>query len=188
MYKLKFAGEVILASSSPRRKMLLQKITDNFLVITPKIMEIEVVSPYQTAINNAVLKGDSVKGYIVVACDTIVALGRKIFGKPSNFDNAFAMLKELSGKTHSVISGVYVRCGEEKTIFAEESKVTVCHLTDEEIKSYIEKYKPYDKAGGYGIQDGIIVEKYVGSYDNIVGLPTERLFEVLSKYGSTDEK
>ncbi len=130
---------------------------------------------------NAKAKGRAVPGECVIACDTVVSLGNEVLGKPYTAKKATEMLKKLSGKTHRVISGLYVRVRGKETICAERSDVTFYTLSDRQIDEYVEKFRPFDKAGAYGIQDGMVVEKYVGSYDNIVGLPTERVKEILSE-------
>ncbi len=169
----------ILASSSPRRKELLKKVISDFSVIVPDVTESEEGTPEEIAKNNAQKKGRAVHGENVIACDTLVAFGGKIYGKPYTAENAVKMLTELSGKTHEVISGLYVRIGEKEYLSAEKSAVTFFNLSSEKIKEYVEKYKPFDKAGAYGIQDGFVVRSFSGSYDNIVGLPTEKLTEIL---------
>ncbi|MBO5304270.1 MAG: septum formation protein Maf [Clostridia bacterium] len=173
---------LILASASPRRRELLHKITDDFVIDVPYCDEIDSGDPAYVARENATLKGKSLEGSFVLACDTLVALDGEIFGKPHDYDDAVRMLKKLSNRTHEVISGVYVRHGEEETIYSEKSEVTFHLLTEEDIKTYIEKFQPFDKAGSYGIQDGMIIKDFVGSYDNVMGLPTESLREILRKY------
>lgn len=171
-----------LASSSPRRKELIRKITDNFTVTEPVCEEIADGEPHFIAETNATRKGRAADGDFVVACDTVVACDGVIYGKPMDEIRAVGMLKALNGRTHTVISGVYVRAEKEETVFCDESFVTFRTLTDEEIVSYVKKYRPLDKAGAYGLQDGVVVSEFSGSYDNIVGLPTEKLREVLRKY------
>jgi septum formation protein len=173
---------LILASTSPRRKDLISKITDDFVTREPLCDEIDGGAPQYVAETNATRKGRSVAGGFVAACDTLVALDGKIFGKPHTKEAAVAMLKELNGKTHEVFSGVYVRFHGEETVFTEKSAVTFKILTDAQITDYVEKFLPLDKAGSYGIQDNVIVDNYTGSLDNIIGLPTEKLREILRKY------
>ena len=169
----------ILASSSPRRKELLKKVVSDFCVIVPDAEETEEGTPEEIAKANAQRKGRAVAGERVIACDTLVALNGKVYGKPHTAENAEKMLTELSGKTHEVISGLYVRLGEKEYLSAERSTVTFYDLSPEKIKEYVDTYQPFDKAGAYGIQDGFVVKSYAGSYDNIVGLPTEKLKEIL---------
>ena len=170
--------KVILASSSPRRKELLKKIVSDFSVVSPDAEETEEGVPEEIAEKNAVAKGRAVEGECVVACDTIVAMDGKIYGKPYTEERAKEMLRELSGRTHEVISGLYVRVKGKEYVSTEKSEVTFRSLTEEEITFYVTRFHPLDKAGAYGIQDGFVVEKYEGSYDNIVGLPTEKLREI----------
>lgn len=178
----------VLASSSPRRKALLHKILDDFVIVSPTAEEKETGVPVDVAETNALLKGRAVNAPFAIACDTIVVLGDKIYGKPLTRDVAFRDIRELSGKTHLVISGLYVRANGEETVTHETSYVTIKKLTDEEIYEYIDKYNPLDKAGAYGLQDGVVVEKFEGSEDNIVGLPTEKLREILRKYVNVKEE
>lgn len=175
---------IILASSSPRRVVLLHKIIDNFEIISPSGKEIERGIPDKIALKNAIIKGKSVKNVcdVLIACDTLVALDGQIFGKPKTKQKACEMLNFLSGKTHSVFSGVYIKIMEKEFTFVEESKVTFKSLKEAEIAAYVEKFLPLDKAGAYGIQDDVIVENYIGDYDNIMGLPTDKIREILREY------
>jgi septum formation protein len=177
-------NKIILASSSPRREMLLHKLVSDFDIVIPSDKEIDIGKPDEIAIANAIMKGKSINcNYdVLIACDTLVALDGKIYGKPNNVENACNMLRELSGRTHSVFSGVYVSVKGQEFTFTEISKVTFKSLTNDKIIEYVNKYKPLDKAGSYGIQDKEIVSSYEGEYDNIVGLPTNRLREILREY------
>lgn len=162
----------------------MHKITDNFQIIEPNVQEIEVGDPKENALQNAIIKGKSIKIDTngILACDTLVALDGVIYGKPKTKEKACEMLKKLSGKTHSVFSGVYIKIEDKEFTFTEESKVKFKDLSEEEITLYVEKFSPLDKAGAYGIQDNVIVESYLGSYDNIMGLPTEKIREILREY------
>ena len=148
-------SRIILASASPRRKELLSKLTKDFEIVVPQIEEKELGTPARTAELNAINKAYSInkeKNQIVIACDTVVALGNKIYPKPKNRQDAIEMLKELRGFWHKVISGVAVLYY--KLIsFVEVSEVKIRNLTQEEIEGYVDNYKPYDKAGSYAIQD-----------------------------------
>lgn len=177
-----------LASSSPRRKELLRKILSDFVVENPVCEEVSTGDPRETAVLNAEKKGRAVNAPFVVACDTVVALDGVIYGKPVDKEDAFRMLRTLNGKTHEVVSGCYVRFYGEETTFYDVSPVTFRTLTDDALRDYIERFSPLDKAGSYGIQDGYLVEKYEGSLDNVVGLPTEKLREILRKYVHVKEK
>lgn len=124
----------------------------------------------------------------VIGADTVVARKNKIYGKPYTRDKAIEMIGELNGKWHSVYTGVTVLAlGAYKT-FCVRSRVKFKSLDEEEIKRYVDECQPFDKAGAYGIQDKRIVEKYKGSYTNIVGLPKEKLAEVLKRVGVIDER
>ncbi len=176
--------DVILASSSPRRRELLSILTD-FRTVMPDAEEISEGDPTFVAVQNAILKGRSIteKCDVLIACDTVVALDGVIYGKPLTAERAKEMLTSLSGKTHEVISGVYIKISGEEISFAEKSEVKIKKLTDADIENYVMKYSPLDKAGAYGIQDGAVVESYRGDYDNIVGLPVYRIREIFLEKG-----
>lgn len=180
--------KVVLASSSPRRRELLSKLTD-FSVIIPDAEEITEGKPEDVAMKNAEAKGKSIVEDcdIVVACDTVVALDGRIYGKPLTEERAKIMLTELGGKTHEVISGVYLRFPDGEMTFCERSEVELKRLTEEEIDGYIKRCSPLDKAGSYGIQDGEAVKNYRGDYDNIVGLPLSRIKDVFVEKGYAKE-
>lgn len=171
---------MILASSSPRRKELLHKITDDFIVVAPNIDEgqLSFLPPFALPGEESKLKAYAVKSLYpheeVLACDTVVLLHGKILGKPKDELEAFRMLKEESGQVQLVLSG-YTYLGKGKEITRTiETKVYFKELSDELIWEYIREKKPLDKAGAYGIQDGYpLVDHIEGSYDNVVGLPTE---------------
>lgn len=173
---------LILASASPRRRELLKKITDDFDAVETHCAECAAGDPATVAIANATEKGERAEGEFVIAADTVVAFEGVIYGKPGNAERAARALKKLSGNEHSVITGVYVRHGSDIEKFATESRVKMKKLTDAEISDYVARYDPIDKAGGADIRDGVTVERYSGSLDNIIGLPTEHLRETLKKY------
>lgn len=121
---------------------------------------------------------------LLITADTVVVLGRHVMGKPVDADQARRMLRELSGKTHQVVTGVCLKTALEQRAFSVVTNVTFKELSDAEIDYYVEKYQPYDKAGAYGIQEwiGYIgVTKLEGSYFNVMGLPVQRIYEELSK-------
>lgn len=178
--------KVILASNSPRRKELLKKITDNFLVIPACFEEFSNaedprVYVVELAQNKAKEVYSSHKDALVIGCDTVVDFGGSILGKPVDEADAVRMLKELSDNTHFVHTGVCVLCSDEEITFCETTAVTFRKLSEEDIRSYVESGGPMDKAGSYGIQECDFVEKFDGSFDNVVGLPTERLAKTLEK-------
>ncbi len=172
---------IILASASPRRKELLSRLIKNFEILEPQVQEKELNNPYDTARENAIKKAEFVKraeNDVVIACDTVVALDNKIYHKPVSRDNAIQMLEELKGKWHKVYSGVAI-IYKKKTSFVEMSEVKIKDLSKELIEEYVDNFEPYDKAGSYAIQDGVIVDSYKGDYENIVGLPLTKLQKIL---------
>jgi septum formation protein len=121
---------------------------------------------------------------LIIAADTIVTIDDIILGKPNGYSDAFQMLKRISGKTHSVVTGICLRDNNSCESFHGETKVRFAAITDDEIRNYIERYHPFDKAGAYGIQEwiGYIGIEYIeGSYFNVVGLPSHALYEKLTE-------
>ena len=181
---------IILASKSPRRQELLQLMGIDFKVVLKEVDETypEGLSPTEIAVHIAEKKAKAfdevIHDEIVITADTIVCLDGKILGKPENEEHAFEILSDLSGKRHEVITAVCLLKNHHLTSFYEISEVFFKTLSDEQIRHYISTYSPMDKAGAYGIQEWIglvAVEKINGSYSNIVGLPTQRLYEELQK-------
>ncbi len=177
---------IILASNSPRRKQLLKTILSNFTVIPSDYEEDKSLDlpPEKYAELLAYNKAKSVFdkcGNIVIGADTIVVLGTKILGKPQNEEDAVKMLKSLSGKTHEVITG-YAVISKDKTVKGfETTLVTFNVLSDELIKNYVKTGSPLDKAGAYGIQDGVLLVKQIqGDYNNVVGLPIDAINKILT--------
>lgn len=169
----------ILASSSPRRKQLLSKLVDDFRIVSPDVDERALhLGPSELAAEESKIKAYAVASHYpddeILACDTIVVLDGKVLGKPENEENAKEMLSSLSGRKHVVLSGyTYIGKGKEITRTV-ATDVYFNVLSEELIADYVAKKKPLDKAGSYGIQDGYpLVERIVGSYDNVMGLPTE---------------
>lgn len=188
--------DLVLASGSPRRKMLLEEMELNFRIDTRPVTELipEEKSPDQVAVYLSELKADAFeKKYfsentIVITADTVVALGNKILGKPAGKEEAIKMLNQLSNIKHRVITGVTIRTAYRKKSFFVSTDVYFKKLSPEEINFYADNYKPFDKAGAYGIQEWIGhagIEKIEGSYFNVVGLPTHRLYEELSAFIKT---
>ena len=177
----------ILASASPRRKELFSLIVPDFEVIPSDSGEKFNMSlfPEQVACSVAEGKCDEVfarhPDSVVVACDTIVVFEGEILGKPKDRADAERTLRRLSGKTHSVISGVCVRIGQRKLIEYDRTEVRFNELDDDFIKMYVDGGSPLDKAGSYGIQDGGLVKDYVGSYTNVVGLPVSLVKKMLEE-------
>lgn len=185
--------EIILASQSPRRQELLAGLDIQFSVKTISGLEenyseelIGEEIPKFLARQKAEAFSEFLKdNTLIITADTIVWLNGKVYGKPANADEAKIMLRELSGQTHEVITGVCVTSKFRQEAFSAISKVTFATLTDEEIDYYISRYQPYDKAGSYGVQEwiGYIgVEKIEGSYYNVMGLPIQRLYKVLKNW------
>jgi septum formation protein len=177
---------IILASASPRRQQLLKKLTDDFTAITPAVEEREYETPQLTAQGNARLKGlyaaRKYPGAIIIACDTVVARGGKIYGKPKSEEEAVRMLKELGGKWHEVYSGMFIKA-DKVYEYCALSKVLLKELDDFEIREYVRSFRPLDKAGAYGIQDKAVVADYEGDYHNIVGMPLSDLQRILRENG-----
>ncbi|MCQ2794243.1 MAG: Maf family protein [Bacilli bacterium] len=178
---------LILASSSPRRKELIKKITHRFKVVKPNIDERHYHFPIAIyPLKLAELKANEVKKRYphddVLACDTIVVLNNKIINKPKDDKDAIRILKLLSNKTHIVISG-YVYLGQKRSIKRTvKTKVTFNKLSTSLINEYVSKGLAKGKAGAYGIQDRYpLVKSIDGSYDNVVGLPVENIIASLNK-------
>lgn len=185
--------EIILASGSPRRSMLLRDLGLSFRIELPDVTELEDhdESPELMVLHNAILKADCVAkkfpNALIIAADTTVALGNKVFNKPKSMAEAFAMLKELSGKTHTVYTGVCL-VNESTGLrikHCEKSQVTFLDLRDRLIQQYHSLLDPLDRAGSYSIEDhrDMIIKSHVGSLSNIIGLPIEFLSETLHNLG-----
>ena len=125
-------------------------------------------------------------GRVLIASDTLVYRNGKYYGKPASREEAREMLRELSGKRHSVYTGVYVAQDGKDMVFYDKATVCFHSLSAADIERYLDEFAPYDKAGAYGIQDGIVVRSYRGSFDTIMGLPTEKLGKVLEEIGVRD--
>ena len=183
--------KLILASGSPRRRELLANAGFAFDVVVSNAAESapQDQSPEQIAKHNALVKAAAIEtsddDTLVIGADTVVALGDRVYGKPADEQEAFGTLSALSGKTHQVITGVALVCADAFFTFAESTDVTFKELDDATIGAYIATGDPFDKAGAYGIQSkgGHLVDHIEGDYDNVVGLPMERLAELLEKLG-----
>lgn len=179
---------IILASQSPRRQELLKLITNDFEI---KVSNVDEILPDKITPKEAVMYLSKIKAEpfangedIVIGADTVVALDGKILGKPKNEENAREMLRFLSGRTHSVFTGVTLASDKKTKTFAVETKVKFFELTDGEIDEYIKTKEPFDKAGAYGIQGfgSLLVEKIDGDYFNVVGLPVSALARELKVF------
>ncbi len=178
--------KITLASASPRRRELLAAMGLTFDVKPSDADEdIAESSPKKLVMALSLVKARAAKVFegCVVGADTVVVLKGRILGKPHSEENAVAMLKALRGRRHSVYTGVTVIYGGREETFFVRSRVKIAMLSDERIEEYVRDEKPLDKAGAYGIQDGVTVERYRGSYSNIVGLPLERLAKIFKKAG-----
>lgn len=183
----------ILASQSPRRKQLLQELGLPFTIEVRSVVETypETLSAKDTAIFLAEKKSTAFPieeipdNVILIFADTVVAADDEILGKPKDHTQAVEMLKKLSGKSHQVITGVFLKARNQQRKFGVSTKVMFKELTDIEIDYYVENFKPFDKAGAYGIQEWIgvaAIQGIEGSYFNVVGLPVHELYEQLLKW------
>jgi septum formation protein len=183
---------IILASGSPRRQQFFKEMDLHYTI---RLKEIEEIYPEYlkgAEITNflAELKANAFENElgendVLVTSDTIVWLHGKALGKPKDYDDAFKMLQQLANQTHEVITSVCLKSIDKIEVFHCVTKVTFADLSDEAIRYYLDNYQPFDKAGSYGIQDwiGLIgISNIEGSYTNVVGLPTEMLFQKLMQY------
>lgn len=185
--------EIVLASNSPRRKELLQRMGVNFKVRTlfgidesyPDSLRGEDIVCYISRNKAKAYQSSMAPNELLITADTIVYVDGEVMGKPKNAEQAKEMLHKLSGKTHQVITGVTIVTAKRTENFGVTSLVKFTNITDEEINFYVDNYLPFDKAGAYGIQEwiGIVaVEEIKGSYFNVVGLPVQRLYQKLKTF------
>jgi len=184
---------LILASASPRRISLLKELNLTFDILPLDVDEVYPthLTDHEVARFLAELKADAfpaekfTDNTILITADTIVCLNDEVLGKPEDREHAIEMLRTLSGKMHKVITGVCIRSQNKQVIFSNETDVYFCNLSDDEIIYYVDQFKPFDKAGAYGIQEwvGYIgIEKIEGSYFNVMGLPVQQLYYELGKF------
>ncbi len=183
---------IILASRSPRRQQMLKELGLKFDIVIkdydevyPEGMKGDEIARYIAFEKAALFKNELMDNEIVIAADTIVWCNNQVLGKPADRNDAVQILKEISGNTHEVITGVSFRSKMRDHTFSDSTKVTFEKLSEEEIYYYIDNYKPYDKAGAYGIQEwiGIVACSHIdGSYFNVVGLPVHKLYSELLKF------
>ncbi len=184
---------IILASASPRRKELLSKLDIGFTVKTlydvdesfPASLSVVQVPQYISRKKADAYRQEMQENDMVITADTVVAVGRRILGKPKSAEEARVMLKLLSDRYHRVVTGVTIMTAKRTETFATVSRVRFTRLNDEEIDYYISKYKPFDKAGAYGIQEwiGMVgITELNGSYFNVMGLPVQRLYAKLKEF------
>lgn len=184
---------IILASASPRRKELLSKLDIDFTVKVlhdvdesfPVSLPVVQVPQYISRKKADAYRQEMQENDMVITADTVVAVGRRILGKPKSAEEARVMLKLLSDRYHRVVTGVTIMTAKRTETFATVSRVRFTRLNDEEIDYYISKYKPFDKAGAYGIQEwiGMVgITELNGSYFNVMGLPVQRLYAKLKEF------
>jgi len=180
--------EIVLASQSPRRKQLLEWAEIDFEIIVANTDESfpEDLSPQEVAIHIASEKAKAVQAKaenkIIIAADTIVVLNGEIIGKPIDRNDAITTLNKLSGSHHKVITGIVIVQDKKRISFADSTDVEFHSLTKEQIEFYVDKYKPYDKAGAYAIQEwiGVVGIKCInGDFYNVMGLPVSRVVKAL---------
>ncbi|MDL2144601.1 Maf-like protein [Flavobacterium tructae] len=181
---------LILASGSPRRQQFFKDLDLDFEIrlkdieeIYPPELKAVEITDYLASLKASAFEGELNENEILVTSDTIVWHENKALGKPKNAEEAFTMIKSLSNTTHEVITSVCFKTNSSSTLLNDTTKVTFNDLSDEAILYYIENYKPYDKAGAYGIQEWfgfMAVAKVEGSYTNVMGLPTAKVYEYLS--------
>ena len=184
-----YMGKIILASQSPRRKMLLEWAEIDFEVRVketdesfPASLSTEKVPEY-IALNkvNAIEAGEE---EIIIAADTVVVLGKEIIGKPADRQDAINILQKLSGNVHRVITGVVIKKGSSIISFHDITEVEFHEIEEQQIIFYVDKYKPYDKAGAYAIQEWIGVtgiKRISGDFYNVMGLPVSRVVKALQE-------
>lgn len=184
---------IVLASKSPRRQELLKGIGIDFSILTKEVDEnypsrlplIDVAPFLSLKKAKAFDDAELPENYMVITADTVVIVENEILGKPKDRDDAVRMMKLLSGKVHKVVTGVTVHTKEKTKTFSVVSKVTFETLDNQEVDYYIDNFKPYDKAGAYGVQEwiGYIgVSNVEGSYYNVMGLPTQKLYKVIKEF------
>ena len=184
---------IILASASPRRKELLSKLDIDFTVKVlydvdesfPASLPVVQVPQYISRKKADAYRQEMQENDMVITADTVVAVGRRILGKPKSAEEARVMLKLMSDRYHRVVTGVTIMTAKRTETFATVSRVRFTRLNDEEIDYYISKYKPFDKAGAYGIQEwiGMVgITGLNGSYINVMGLPVQRLYAKLKEF------
>lgn len=187
---------LILASASPRRRRLLLEHGYNFRVAPAEVSEINpnFLSPGEITLFNARAKAHAIARNqpraVVLGVDTVVAFDGEVLGKPTDMDAAFAMVKRLNGNTHEVYSGVWLRHegSSRERGFIEITRVHFHRRTDAQLRSYLARIGPLDKAGGYAAQEdrGELIESIEGSFTNVIGLPMEALAKALNEFSAVE--
>ena len=190
MFKDQLKYKIILASGSPRRQQFFKDLDVDFEIrikeveeIYPTELKAEAITDFLAKLKAEPFIGTLHPNELLVTSDTIVWHNDKALGKPKGYDDAVRILKTLSNSTHDVITSVCFTTSKSSQVIHEITKVTFNNLSDDAIAYYLDKYKPFDKAGAYGIQDWIGltgITKIEGSYSNVVGLPTHRVYEFLN--------
>lgn len=184
---------VILASNSPRRKELLSGLGIQYIVHTlpnidesyPEDLSGADIPKYIAEQKASAYSEHMAEDDLIITADTVVILGDKVLGKPKDANDAYRMLRALSGQIHQVITGVCITTKKKKVTFSAQTDVTFVELTDNEITWYVDTYKPMDKAGSYGVQEWIgyiAVSRMNGSFYNVMGLPVQLLYHELKKF------
>lgn len=184
--------KLILASGSPRRRQLLQDAGFEFEVrlkptdeVYPSDLEPQQVPVYLACLKAAAFEGELLTGELLITADTVVLLKGEILGKPRDRTDAIRMLHRLSGQKHTVVTGVCLKTADRQKSFSVSTDVFFKELTDDEITRYIDRYRPLDKAGAYGIQEwiGYIgIYRIEGSFYNVMGLPVQQLYEAINAF------
>lgn len=183
---------IILASGSPRRQAFFKEFDIDFEIRIkpieeqyPKIIKAEDITDYIAESKAIVFEDELEDNDLLITSDTIVWAHERAYGKPKNFKDAYYSLSSLSNSTHEVITSVGFKTTKKFEVIHEITRVTFGELTQEMVLYYLKKYKPYDKAGSYGIQEwigSVGVKRIVGSYNNIMGFPTEKVYNYLMNF------
>ncbi|GAA0470621.1 Maf family protein [Alkalibacillus silvisoli] len=182
--------KIILASSSPRRQELLTQIEQPYTIRKPDVDESQIIThdPVEKVKQLAILKGRNVllhhNDEIIISADTVVSYQNTIYEKPKSRKEAYEMMKNFSGDTHEVYTGIMLRSKDDEVVFVEKTEVEFWPLTEEELDWYVDTNDPYDKAGAYGIQSlgALFVKQITGDYYNVMGLPISRVIKEIRKF------
>ena len=182
----------VLASKSPRRQELLKGIVPEFDIMLrdttesyPDTLQGAQIVEHLAKLKASAFEGELAENQFLITADTIVWIDNQVLGKPKNRENAIQMLHQLSGRKHTVYTGVCLKTTQKECVFSAATDVYFRQLSDDEIAYYVDTYKPFDKAGSYGIQEWIGyvgIERIDGSYFNVMGLPVQRLYQELKKF------
>ena len=182
----------VLASKSPRRQDLLKGIVPEFDIMLrdtaesyPATLQGAQIVEHLAKLKASAFEGELAYNQLLITADTIVWIDNQVLGKPKNRDVAIEMLRQLSGRKHTVYTGVCLKTTQKERVFSAATDVYFRQLSDDEIAYYVDTYKPFDKAGSYGIQEWIGyvgIERIDGSYFNVMGLPVQRLYQELKKF------